>query len=163
MGLPGWLSGKGSTCNAGDAGSIPGLGISPGEGDSYLLQYSCLENSVDRGAWWATVHGIAESDTTEQLTHTQSCTHLSRLINCTLHRVTGKNLQTITFVFILFWEDCPKAITQIPFNLLFRNAIFLFWVICTLKKITASLKDNFMDFPGGLVVKNLPAIQETGV
>ena len=49
-------------CNAGDPGSIPRSGRSPGEGNGYPLQYSCLENFMDRGAWWATVHGIAESD-----------------------------------------------------------------------------------------------------
>ena len=46
---------------AGDQGSISGLGRSPGEGNGYPLQYSCLENSMDRGAWWATVHGVAKS------------------------------------------------------------------------------------------------------
>ena len=48
-----------------DASSSPGSGRSPGEGDGNLLQYSCLENPTDRGAWWATVHRAAESDTTE--------------------------------------------------------------------------------------------------
>ena len=49
--------------NAGDLGSIPGLGRSPGEGNGNPLQYSCLENPVDGGAWWATVHGVAKSRT----------------------------------------------------------------------------------------------------
>ena len=52
-------------CNGGDLGAIPGLGRSPGEGNSYSLQYSGLENSMDRGAWPTTVHGVAESDMTE--------------------------------------------------------------------------------------------------
>ena len=68
MGLP--SDDKGSACNAGDLGSVPGLGRSPGEGSGYPLQYSCLENSMERAAWWATVHGVAMSLTTEQLTQT---------------------------------------------------------------------------------------------
>ena len=67
MGFPGGSDGKESACNAGDPGLIPGLGRSPEERNSNPLQYSCLENSMDRGARRATVHGIAESDTTEWL------------------------------------------------------------------------------------------------
>ena len=62
--LPQWLSGKQSACNAGatgDTGLIPGSGTSPGEGYGNPLQYSSLENPMDRGASWATVHRIAKS------------------------------------------------------------------------------------------------------
>ena len=62
-GLPQRLSSKESSCNAGDAGLIPGSRISPGEGNGNLLQYSCLEHSMDRGAWWAAVHGVAKNQT----------------------------------------------------------------------------------------------------
>ena len=58
-GFPGSSEGKVSACNAGDPGSIPGLGRSPGEGNGNPLQYSCLENSMDRGVWQATVPGVA--------------------------------------------------------------------------------------------------------
>ena len=53
-----------------DVGLIPGLGRSPGVGFNNSLQYSSLENSMDRGAWWVTVHGVAKSDTTEATWHT---------------------------------------------------------------------------------------------
>ena len=73
MGFPGSSVGKESTCNAGVAGNagwIPGLG----RGHGSPLQYSCLENSMDRGAWWATVQGVAESETTEATEH--KCLHV---------------------------------------------------------------------------------------
>ena len=54
---------KESACNAGDPGSIPGLGRSPGEGNGYPLQYSCLENPMDRVAWWAAAHEVTKSQT----------------------------------------------------------------------------------------------------
>ena len=63
LGFPGGSDGKESACNAGDLGSIPGLGRSPGIGHGNPLQYSCLESSMDRGAWWATVHWITKSRT----------------------------------------------------------------------------------------------------
>ena len=59
----GGSAGKESTCNVGDLGSIPGSGRSPGGGHGNPLQYSCLENPTDRGAWQATVHGVAKNQT----------------------------------------------------------------------------------------------------
>ena len=61
QGFPRGSEDKASARNAGDQGSIPGSGRSPGEGNGNPLQYSCLENPMDGGAWWATVHGVAKS------------------------------------------------------------------------------------------------------
>ena len=63
MGFPGGSDGKVSVCNVGDPGLIPESGTSRGEGNGNPLQYSCLENSMYGGAWWATVHGVAKSQT----------------------------------------------------------------------------------------------------
>ena len=59
--FPSGSEGEKSACNVGDLGSIPGLGRFPGKGNGYPLQYSCLENSMGRGAWQATVHVVAKS------------------------------------------------------------------------------------------------------
>ena len=61
MGFPSCSDGEESACSAGDTGLIPGLGRSPGEGNDYPLQYSDLENTMDRGAWQATLNGVAKS------------------------------------------------------------------------------------------------------
>ena len=61
--FPGGSEVKASACNMGDLGSIPGSGRSPGEGNGNPLQSSCLENPMDKEAWWATVHGAAKSQT----------------------------------------------------------------------------------------------------
>ena len=61
LGFPGGSEGKKFTCSAGDSGLIPGSGRSPGGGNGNPLQYSYLENPMDRGAWWAAAHGVAQS------------------------------------------------------------------------------------------------------
>ena len=63
MDFPGGSEGKASVYNVGDLGLIPGSGRSLGEGNGNPLQYSCLETRMDGGAWWATVHGVAKSQT----------------------------------------------------------------------------------------------------
>ena len=74
LGFPGGSEGKASARNAGDTGSIPGSGRSPGEGNGNPFQYSCLENPMDRGAWRATVHGVAKSRTRlSDFTFTSEC------------------------------------------------------------------------------------------
>ena len=60
MGFPGGSDGKEPTCNEGDPGSILGSGRSPGGGHGNPHQYSCLQNPMDRGAWWATLHGVTK-------------------------------------------------------------------------------------------------------
>ena len=75
-GFPGGSVVKDPPANAGDASLIPELGRSPGEGNGNPLQYSCLENSMDRGAWWATVHGVTkESEMTNQLSNNKNTEH----------------------------------------------------------------------------------------
>ena len=88
LGLPWWLSGKECVCNAGDVGLIPGLGKSPGEGHDNPLQYSYLGNPMDRGAWQATVHGVAkDSDMTYQLNdHHQSQLGEERISGVQFHK-----------------------------------------------------------------------------
>ena len=90
-GFPGSSAGKESTCSAGDAGvagSIPGSGRSLGGGCDNPLQYSCLENPMDRGAWWPTVHGVAKS-----------WTRLSNLTHTTIPTTGNLNILCFGFVF----------------------------------------------------------------
>ena len=80
LGFPGGLEVKASASNVGDLGSIPGSGRSPAEGNGNPLQYSCLENPMDRGAWWATVHWIAKSRTRlSDFTFTFTNSHLGEI------------------------------------------------------------------------------------
>ena len=75
-GFPGGSLVKNPPASEGDTRdmcSVPGLGRSPGEGNRNPLQYSCLENSMDRGTWWATVHGVAKSQTQLSDYHTRTC------------------------------------------------------------------------------------------
>ena len=84
MGFPSDSNGAESACNAVDSGLIPGSGRSPGEGNGYSLQYSCVENSIDKGGWekrGATVHGVAKSQTGLSNFHvfSNSCFHVLQI------------------------------------------------------------------------------------
>ena len=105
--IPWWLSGKESACNAGDSGSIPGSGKSPEEGHGYPLQYSCLENPMDRRAWRATVCGLQGA---------------------------GHNWATVTFQFIAhllcLWPNCRVILrTQVKLLIEKQRWAFLCMII----------------------------------
>ena len=94
---PGGSDGKESACSARDLGLIPGLKNPSGDMNGYPLQYSCLENSMDRGAWWATVHGFTKSQTQLSDSHTHTHTH------------THKTLKSISamskhYGLVIFWS-----------------------------------------------------------
>ena len=107
MGFPGGASGKNLPANAGDirdAGSIPGSGRSPGGGHDNPLQYSCLENPMDRGAWWATVHRVTKSQTLLKGLSTHS------YITCTILLISSVQFNGIKHI------HCCATITTIHFQ-----------------------------------------------
>ena len=86
LGFPGGSEGKASACSAGDQGSIPGSGRSPGEGNGNPLCYSCLENPMDGETWQATVHGVAKSPTRlSDFTHLGTGTLAFPMAGCRLY------------------------------------------------------------------------------
>ena len=93
-GFPGGSDSKESACSAGDSGSIPGWGRSSGEGNGFPTSVFLLENSMDRGAWWATVHKIAKSQTRLRDSHTHTHTHTHA--HARTHACTG-------------WDGPPQA------------------------------------------------------
>ena len=104
--------GKESACNVGDFGLIPELRRSPGAGNSNPLQYSWLENSMDSGAWWATVHGVTESDMTELLTPECNilCFEVLFLVNYFLSVVALLYFFLVFDVLFLYWSIWSKEL-----------------------------------------------------
>ena len=105
LGFPGGSDVREFACNAGDLGSIAGLRRSPGEGNGYLIQYSGLENSMDRGAWQAMVHGVA--NTTERLSLSFPLYSLPHCVPCSLQPDPGIILDS------LLQGIPPQLLTQI--------------------------------------------------
>ena len=110
---------KESACSAGDLGSIPQSGRSPGEGNGNPLQYPCLENRLDRGAWWAAVLGVTESSTTKQLT-----LHFTSVKEHSRERSVNWNMKIVTETrgarrpFILQISTGRTAFPSPPFSLI---------------------------------------------
>ena len=123
----GGSDGKESACSAGDLGSIPGSRRSPGEGKGYPLQYSCLENRRDRGAWWATAHGVAKSWTPLKWLITPTDTHFHFYSVC-LFQISYSLFQCYLYIFITL------RLSNIILNL-FTNCpiIFIFFSVCSSK------------------------------
>ena len=106
--LPQWFCRKESTCNAGDTGdtvSVPGSGRSPGGGKGNPLQYSRLENSMDRGSWRTTVCGVAESDTTDWLS-----THAHRVPKARMLGASAPQYSTVLTATSLKFFSCPISL-----------------------------------------------------
>ena len=128
--FPGDSGIKNLPANAGDVALIPGSGISPGRGNGNLLQYSCLENSMDRGAWWATVYGVTKSQT-QLSTHTHTFLFdsflelLSLIFSFCLYiifLISFNSLSTFPFSFL--------SIFKTGFFLLFSFLVFLWYYCC---------------------------------
>ena len=95
-----------------DVGSIPGLGKSPGEGNDNSLQYSCLENSTDRGAWQASPHGVSESDkrpSTHTHTHTRQGEFTVMLLRLTL-QVLEHDFSNSLLIVLIFYSTNPENV-----------------------------------------------------
>ena len=134
-GLSWWLSGKESACNARDtrdAGSIPGSGRSPGGGHGNPLQYSCPENPMHRGAWWATVHRVTKSMTGLEWLSTHACMllRIQQIINVSQNKMisissTSANRTKWIFQFLIIpagWQSSSSCVcwiiqkTRLPFS-----------------------------------------------
>ena len=99
--IPGGSDSKESAHSAGDLGAIPGLGRSPGEGNDNQVQYSCLENFMDRGTWRATVHGIAKSQTWLSSSHAHMHKYTDLLLN--IEFMGLKNLEWALKEITIYW------------------------------------------------------------
>ena len=117
-GLPWWLSGKESACNSEatrDVGSIPRSERYPGEGNGHPLQYSCLENPMDRGVWWVAVHRVQRVDRTETL-GMQTC----------IHTHTGTCHTSLSISLLLTFSSLSCFHIVLIVNMLLSTSVFIF-------------------------------------
>ena len=105
-----------------DTGSIPGSGRSPGGGHGNSLQYSCLENPMDRGAWWATVHRVTQSDTTEMTWH--KAQNIYHVVCTSKHSVSGIVFFSKPFTYFISSSNGPLRQVLLIFKLMLKLLIF---------------------------------------
>ena len=118
LNFPGGSDGKASACNAGHLGSIPGLGRSPGEENGNPPQYSCLENPMDRGAWWAMVHGVAKSWTRQkQLSPQHTLVNIFSLPYNFLHYFLACFVVRIQSVIHITYKICGNGLFMLSIRL----------------------------------------------
>ena len=138
VGLPRWCSGKESACQCRKCkrcGSLPGLGRSPGVGNGNLLQQSCLENAMDRGAWWATDDGVTKNQT-QQSTHPNVYWELpltqkkppSQIMAFLSKYAKFHSISCVGQFILSFWTNFPLC-TNVYDSLIF----ILFWIMCFCK------------------------------
>ena len=131
LGFPGGSVGKESACSVGDLDLIPGLGRSAGGGHGNPLQYSCLENAMDRGAWWATVHRVAKSRTRLNDEHFQHSINHSHCVTFLLQGIfltQGSNpglLHCMLILYCLSRQGSPKLSPAIAKSPLGRKVTYI--------------------------------------
>ena len=129
MGFPSGPDGKESACRVGDLGLIPGLGQSPGGGNVYPLQYSCLDNPTNREVWWATVHRVAESQT-----------GLKRFSTARQSRGRGKNEQQ---------RNRKKVWGEME--------VFCLLLVCMAVKTHCTIDPNLWTLGTGILISKIPS------
>ena len=141
-GFPGGLDGGESACNAWDSVLVPGLGRSPGEENDYPLQYSRLENSMARGAWWATVYGVTKSWTWLSNFHTQFYLMLSISIGLFLYSCAVRSLKKKNFHYMILLHFSLHNVITGPNT---SCALSKYLVMVSLRKKTLKITKPSLD------------------
>ena len=150
--LPRWHRGKSLPASVRDAGSIPGSGRSPAEGNGNPLQYSCLENSMDRGVWRSTVHGVAKS-----WTQLSACTHTHTHLHILLYSPPGTSIPIISlYLHVRMREEMAGTLLQRKKTKAQRSGLYIVtWPLRSNPELRASCPQPALFLPNTWVAPNL--------